>query len=42
MLITLRRAERYVRAGADGIYVEAPKSEKEIEKIGKALAMSLR
>ncbi|MBV9266533.1 MAG: isocitrate lyase/PEP mutase family protein [Acidobacteriaceae bacterium] len=33
----LRRAERYVRAGADGIYVEAPKSVKEIEEIGKAL-----
>jgi len=33
----LRRAERYVRAGADGIYVEAPKSEQELEQIGKAL-----
>jgi 2-methylisocitrate lyase-like PEP mutase family enzyme len=34
----LRRAERYVKAGADGIYVEAPKSVKELEEIGKALA----
>jgi 2-methylisocitrate lyase-like PEP mutase family enzyme len=33
----LRRAERYVKAGADGIYVEAPKSVKELEQIGKAL-----
>jgi 2-methylisocitrate lyase-like PEP mutase family enzyme len=33
----LRRAVRYVRAGADGIYVEAPKSEKELEQIGEAL-----
>lgn len=32
----LRRAERYLKAGADGIYVEAPKSEKELEQIGKA------
>jgi 2-methylisocitrate lyase-like PEP mutase family enzyme len=33
----LRRAERYLKAGADGIYVEAPKSVKELEQIGKAL-----
>lgn len=33
----LRRAERYVKAGANGIYVEAPKSVKELEQIGKAL-----
>jgi 2-methylisocitrate lyase-like PEP mutase family enzyme len=32
----LRRAEKYLKAGADGIYVEAPKSEKELEQIGKA------
>lgn len=32
----LRRAESYLRAGADGIYVEAPKSEKELEQIGRA------
>ncbi|HLH01343.1 MAG TPA: isocitrate lyase/PEP mutase family protein [Bryobacteraceae bacterium] len=34
----LRRAERYVKAGADGIYVEAPKSVKELEEIGKSLS----
>lgn len=33
----LRRAEQYVKAGADGIYVEAPKSVKELVQIGKAL-----
>jgi 2-methylisocitrate lyase-like PEP mutase family enzyme len=32
----LRRAERYLKAGADGIYVEAPKSEKELTRIGAA------
>lgn len=32
----LRRAERYLKCGADGIYVEAPKSEKELDKIGNA------
>lgn len=32
----LRRAERYLKAGADGIYVEAPKSTRELEQIGKA------
>jgi 2-methylisocitrate lyase-like PEP mutase family enzyme len=32
----LRRGERYLKAGADGIYVEAPKSKKELEQIGKA------
>ena len=32
----LKRAERYLKAGADGIYVEAPKNEKELEQIGKA------
>ena len=31
----LQRAERYVKAGADGIYIEAPTSEKELEHIGK-------
>jgi len=31
----LSRAERYLKAGADGIYVEAPKSEKELRKIGE-------
>ncbi len=32
----LRRAERYVAAGADGIFVEAPRSVEELEIIGKA------
>jgi 2-methylisocitrate lyase-like PEP mutase family enzyme len=32
----LRRAESYLQAGADGIYVEAPKSKKELEQIGRA------
>jgi 2-methylisocitrate lyase-like PEP mutase family enzyme len=31
----LRRAERYVRAGADGIFVEAPVSVSELEHIGR-------
>ena len=34
----LSRAEKYLKAGADGIYVEAPKSKKEIEQIGKAFS----
>ena len=32
----MRRAERYIRAGADGIFIEAPRSIKELERIGKA------
>jgi 2,3-dimethylmalate lyase len=32
----LRRAERYLRAGADGLFVEAPQSMAEIERIGRA------
>jgi 2,3-dimethylmalate lyase len=32
----LRRAERYIRAGADGIFIEAPRSLEELEIIGKA------
>src|SRR5471032_982535 len=32
----LRRAERYVRAGADGIFVEAPQSMEEVERVGRA------
>jgi 2-methylisocitrate lyase-like PEP mutase family enzyme len=32
----LKRAEHYIECGVDGIYIEAPKSEKELEKIGKA------
>ena len=33
----LRRAERYVRAGADGIFVEAPRSAAELARIAKAV-----
>ena len=32
----LRRAEAYIKAGADGIFVEAPESVEELELIGKA------
>jgi 2-methylisocitrate lyase-like PEP mutase family enzyme len=32
----MRRAERYIRAGADGIFIEAPCSVKELEIIGEA------
>jgi 2,3-dimethylmalate lyase len=32
----LRRAERYVRAGADGIFIEAPRSVDELRRIGRA------
>jgi 2-methylisocitrate lyase-like PEP mutase family enzyme len=31
----LRRAERYIRAGADGIFVEAPRSVQELERLGR-------
>ena len=31
----LRRAESYLQAGADGIYIEAPKSVKELDQIGR-------
>lgn len=31
----IKRGERYLKAGADGLYIEAPKSEKELERIGK-------
>jgi 2-methylisocitrate lyase-like PEP mutase family enzyme len=34
----LRRAERYLRAGADGVYVEAPKDAGELKRIGKAFS----
>jgi 2-methylisocitrate lyase-like PEP mutase family enzyme len=30
----MRRAERYIRAGADGIFIEAPRSIDELERIG--------
>jgi 2-methylisocitrate lyase-like PEP mutase family enzyme len=32
----MRRTERYIRAGADGIFIEAPRSIDELERIGKA------
>jgi 2-methylisocitrate lyase-like PEP mutase family enzyme len=32
----MRRAERYVRAGADGIFIEAPRSIEELQRIGRA------
>jgi 2,3-dimethylmalate lyase len=32
----IRRAEAYVRAGADAIFIEAPESAEEMEKIGRA------
>ncbi|HEX2112893.1 MAG TPA: isocitrate lyase/PEP mutase family protein [Alphaproteobacteria bacterium] len=32
----LRRAERYLRAGADGIFIEAPESVDELRKVGAA------
>ena len=32
----MRRAERYIKAGADGIFIEAPRSVEELERIGKA------
>jgi 2-methylisocitrate lyase-like PEP mutase family enzyme len=32
----MRRAERYIRAGADGIFVEAPRSIEELRKLGRA------
>ncbi len=33
----LRRGERYARAGADGIFIEAPESLAELEQVGRAL-----
>jgi 2-methylisocitrate lyase-like PEP mutase family enzyme len=32
----IRRAERYIGAGADGIFIEAPRSIDELERIGRA------
>jgi len=32
----MRRAERYIRAGADGIFIEAPRSIDELARIGRA------
>ncbi len=34
----LRRGERYARAGADGIFIEAPESVDELAHVGRALA----
>lgn len=34
----LRRGERYARAGADGIFIEAPESVEELAHVGRALA----
>lgn len=33
----IRRAESYLRVGADGVYVEGPESEDELIRVGKAL-----
>ncbi len=33
----LRRGERYARAGADGIFIEAPESVEELGQVGKSL-----
>jgi 2-methylisocitrate lyase-like PEP mutase family enzyme len=32
----ISRAEKYLKAGADGVYVEGPTSEKQLQQIGKA------
>lgn len=32
----LRRAERYLKAGADGLFIEAPQSIEELERVAKA------
>ena len=32
----MRRAERFIRAGADGIFIEAPRSVEELARIGRA------
>lgn len=37
----LRRGERYAKAGADGIFIEAPESIEELETIGKSLDATL-
>src|ERR1700732_5539122 len=36
----MRRAERYIRAGADGIFVEAPRSVEELERLRRGFAVS--
>jgi 2-methylisocitrate lyase-like PEP mutase family enzyme len=35
----MRRAEAFIKAGADGIFIEAPQSVKELERIGKAFGV---
>jgi 2,3-dimethylmalate lyase len=35
----MRRAERYIRAGADGIFIEAPRTVDELERIGRAFGV---
>lgn len=37
----LRRAERYLRAGADGLFIEAPESVEELRRIGRAFDVPL-
>lgn len=37
----LRRGERYAKAGADGIFIEAPESVEELETIGRSLDATL-
>lgn len=37
----LRRGERYLRAGADGLFIEAPVSVQEMERIGRAFHVPL-
>ena len=37
----LRRAERYLRAGADGLFIEAPRTVEELEIIGRAFDVPL-
>ena len=37
----LRRAERYLRAGADGLFIEAPESVEELARIGRAFDVPL-
>jgi 2-methylisocitrate lyase-like PEP mutase family enzyme len=37
----LRRAERYLKAGADGLFIESPRSVEEMEVIGRAFDVPL-
>mgnify|MGYP001807579645 CR=1 FL=1 len=38
---SMRRAERYLRAGAEGLFIEAPESIEELERIGRAFDVPL-